>query len=102
MPSDSQYPSMEMDDEASPSMASDHADDKGMEHDEDDSPTALIPKTLFAGKPFEVGDEITLSIVALHDDEAEVKYATGKGGKEDATMKGAKSKLGDMAEEDGY
>ena len=40
------------------------------------SETALIPKTLLAGKEFNPGDELVLKIVAMHGDEVEVAYAT--------------------------
>lgn len=51
--------------------------------DESESQTALIPKSLGRGKPFEVGDEIVLEIVGVHEAEYEVKYA--EGGKDEET-----------------
>ena len=39
------------------------------------SETALLPKSILAGKEFNVGDEVVLKIVAMHDDEVEVEYA---------------------------
>ena len=63
--------------------------------------TALIPKTLLAGKKFDVGDEVVLEIVHDHGDEVEVKYAPekpgggeGEGGPE---MAQADQKLASMA-----
>lgn len=44
-----------------------------------DSPRALLPKSIGMGKDFKPGDEIVLKIEAVHDDEYEVSYATGKG-----------------------
>lgn len=40
--------------------------------------TALLPKSILAGKEFNVGDEVILKIVHMYDDEIEVEYATGK------------------------
>ncbi len=42
--------------------------------------SALLPKSILAGKTFNVGDEVVLKIKAMHDDEIEVEYATEKGG----------------------
>ena len=63
----------------------DHGEDKGhkappksVDEQEEENPTALIPKSLLAGKKFEPGDEIVLEIVAIHGEEAEVKYAKEK------------------------
>lgn len=60
--------------------------------EDSDEPTTIIPKSLLAGKHFEVGDEVVLKIVALHEDEVEVAYSTGK---EDS----AKPESGAMEEE---
>jgi hypothetical protein len=60
--------------------------------------SALIPKALLAGKHFDPGDELTLKIVALHGDDVEVEYATGKDdeGKEGETpMSDARKGIGD-------
>lgn len=38
--------------------------------------TALLPKSILAGKEFNVGDEVVLKIVHKYDDEIEVAYAT--------------------------
>lgn len=53
------------------------------ENDPGDEKTALIPKSVTGGKDFEVGDEIVLEVVAVHEDELQVKYASEKGGKEE-------------------
>ncbi len=37
--------------------------------------TALLPKSILAGKKFDVGDEVILKIVAMHDEEIEVEYS---------------------------
>jgi hypothetical protein len=48
-------------------------------HDEQEEETsALLPKSILAGKEFKVGEEVVLKIDAIHDDEIEVSYATGK------------------------
>lgn len=46
--------------------------------------TTLIPKSMGMGKPFKVGDEIVLKIVAVHDDQFEVEYASEKGAEEES------------------
>ena len=61
-------------DEAAPSEAQDKPAEKT--DDSESEQTALIPKTLFAGKDFKVGDEIVLKITHLYEDEAEVEYAS--------------------------
>lgn len=66
---------------------------------EEGDQTALIPKTLFAGKDFKVGDEIVLKIVHLYEDEAEVEYASepSKEEKPKSTMEEAEGGLDRMA-----
>lgn len=49
----------------------------------DDMQTALIPKSLLAGKDFKPGDEVVLKIVRFTNDEAEVQYAYGDEGDEE-------------------
>lgn len=49
------------------------------QEDAGDEKTALLPKSVTGGKDFEPGDEIVLKVVAVHDDELEVSYATEKG-----------------------
>lgn len=53
-------------------------DDETMEGE-----TALLPKSILAGKTFNPGDEVVLKIVHMGDDEIEVEYATAKGGGDD-------------------
>lgn len=55
----------------------------GEEKDSRDEATALIPKSVTGGKDFKPGDEIVLEVVAVHEDELEVKYASEKGGEEE-------------------
>ena len=38
--------------------------------------TALVPKSLLAGKTVKPGDKIILKVVRLYDDEVEVEYAS--------------------------
>ena len=40
--------------------------------------TALLPKSILAGKEFNVGDEVVLKIVHMYEDEVEVEYAKGE------------------------
>lgn len=42
---------------------------------EETHPTALIPKTLLAGKEFKVGEEVVFKIVHMYEDEVEIEYA---------------------------
>ena len=57
------------------------AEDKTESIDEEnaENPTALIPTSALGGSA-KVGDSVTLKVVALHDDEAEVEIASGKKG----------------------
>lgn len=45
------------------------------EHAEGD--TAIVPKSLMAGKDFKVGEEIVFKIVAIHENDFEVEYSYG-------------------------
>lgn len=40
--------------------------------------TALLPKSILAGKSFKVGDEVVLKITGMHENEIQVEYATEK------------------------
>ena len=60
----------------------------GEEKDPRDSKTALLPRSILAGKEFEPGDEVVLKIVAMHDDEIEVEYAGDSGDKKDSSSDG--------------
>lgn len=60
--------------DASGAGASPHSD-----AGQDDQPTAVLPKSILAGKKFDVGDEVVLKIVAVHGDEVQVAYAQDKG-----------------------
>jgi hypothetical protein len=44
-----------------------------------DGETAVLPKSILAGKEFKPGEEVVLKIVAIHDDSVEVKYASESG-----------------------
>jgi hypothetical protein len=79
-----------------PDMASDEAQDKGETKDEKTEEegageSAMLPKSILAGKTFNPGDELVLKVVAIHGDEVEVEYA--KEGTEDNQRE---SKGGDM------
>jgi len=72
---------------------------EGGEDEKDMGETALLPKTILAGKKFNPGDEVVLKIVHLYDDEVEVAYATDKHDEsmhDDESMEGAQKKLGMM------
>lgn len=53
------------------------------EQQEQGGDTALLPKSILAGKKFEPGDEVVLRIVRFHGDEVEVAYAPEKPGEGD-------------------
>lgn len=66
-------------------MAADEAQDRGETHDEKTEEegageSAMLPKSILAGKDFNPGDELVLKVVALHGDEVEVEYAKSEGG----------------------
>lgn len=72
-------------------------DEKG--EDAADSIEATLPRSILAGKTFEVGDEVVLKITSMHDNEISVKYAPAKegdeGGKEKAPMTEPEMSKGD-------
>jgi hypothetical protein len=56
-------------------------EDKGEEEDQGEDmgeQTALLPKSILAGKLFKVGDEVVLKITGMHENEIQVEYATEK------------------------
>lgn len=84
--------------EESPPAAPPSAPEKDNESEEGE--TALLPKSILAGKKFEVGEEVVLKIVHEYDDEIEVAYATGKDEKEESDnpdMAAAHSEMDKMA-----
>lgn len=52
--------------------------------DESTSQQALLPKSILAGKTFEVGDEVVLKIDEIRGDEVVVSYASGEDKPKDA------------------
>lgn len=50
------------------------------ERSEGEGQTAMLPKSILAGKEFKPGDEVVLKIVAMQDDSVVVEYAPEKGG----------------------
>lgn len=92
MPSYNSNPGPDLYDD-SPGAASattETAEPEAPESDENEGGvTATLPKSILAGKDFKPGEEVVLEIVAIHDDEVEVKYAKEKpsedegGGEED-------------------
>lgn len=103
------YPDMADDTDAGSDASATMADDQtpegetdGTDQSEEDDgdaensveESALIPKSLLAGKEFKPGEEIVLEIVKMHGDEVEVRYAKEKGG--DSEMSKADGKLAKM------
>ena len=52
------------------------------EHEEG-GPTAVIPKSLLAGKEFKPGEEIMFTINSIHGDEVVISYSEEKGSKDE-------------------
>lgn len=74
---------------AMPNQTDDLYDDAPMSQEQpskdkksEGEPTALLDKSVLGGKEFNVGDEVVLKIVAMHDNEVEVAYAPEKGKEE--------------------
>ena len=66
-------------DAAMPASADEKEPHDDSKEEMDESPKGLLPKSILMGKEFKPGDEIVLKIDAIHNDEVEVSYATGKG-----------------------
>ena len=64
------------------------AESKPEEGQEDDATEAVLPKSILAGKHFDVGDEVVLKITGIHDEQVSVKYAPAKEGDEDEGEEG--------------
>lgn len=77
-PDTSYYPSVG--EEPAPKGAGSESQDS-----EDVAETALLPKSILAGKDFKPGDELVLEVVHLYDDEVEVKYASGESEEDEKT-----------------
>jgi hypothetical protein len=69
---------------AVPNKPTANAEPEKMEGENSDQPTAIIPKSLLAGKEFNVGDEVCLEITEMHEDDVSVRYSQ-KSGKGDNT-----------------
>lgn len=65
------YPEMPTGDDSAPPQPDQPAPNESK--DDMDADTALLPKSIFAGKDYKVGDEIKLKIVHDYDDEVEVQ-----------------------------
>lgn len=46
--------------------------------EEEQGPTALVPKSVLAGREVKPGDEVTLKVIRIHDDEIEVGSPGGE------------------------
>lgn len=63
-----------------PDKKEDEDQDKGettdeKSEDEGAGESAMLPKSILAGKHFDPGDEVVLKVVAIHGDEVEVEYS---------------------------
>jgi hypothetical protein len=61
-----------------------------------DDQEAILPRTILAGKEFNVGDELVLEVTAIRDGEISVKYSHPKD--EDSAQPGEEEGDGDKAE----
>lgn len=86
------------DEEAEPPKDLQPPDDE--RHEDEGEPTALIPKSLLAGKEFKPGEEIVMEIVHIYGDEVEIKYATGKEEKKKSSMEEAEDKMDGYAKDE--
>lgn len=87
MPDESYYPDPESGN-TEPAESDDSDESKGE--------TALLPKSLLAGSDFKVGDEITVKIEHIYEDEVEVSYTKAKE-EEPSAMENASGSLDEMA-----
>lgn len=79
------------DEDAHPMKGEDESDaGDGKEHS--DAEEAILPKSILAGKHFDVGDEVVLKITAMHDDRISVQYAPSKPD-EDEGEEGGKAEM---------
>lgn len=62
-----------------------------------DGQTAILPKSILAGKEFKPGEEVVLKIVAIHDNDVEVEYASEEGSKEEEAGETPKEEAAEMA-----
>lgn len=69
---------------------------EGEDTERHEGETALLPKSLFAGKSMEPGAEVTLKIVHVYDDEVEVECVKEEAS-EPSELDMADERLGDMA-----
>jgi hypothetical protein len=63
-------------------------------HEDTGEMTAVLPKSILAGKEFKPGEEVMLQIVSMHDDEVVVKYST-KGSEDEKSGEGEEP-MGEM------
>jgi len=75
--SDAFYSSPEGTEEVAEETETTEETPESVDEEEAANPTALIP-TSALGKNAKIGDTVTLKIVKLYDDEAEVEITTGK------------------------
>jgi hypothetical protein len=74
------YPSPDEPDETSTDTPSNNgAGNPDQEDDQMEGETALLPASILGGKEFSPGEEVVLKIVAMHDDQVEVAYASDSG-----------------------
>lgn len=71
-----------------------------VEKDESSMTSAVLPKSILAGKHFDVGDEVVLKITAMHGDEITVEYSEGTDD-ESPEEEGAESNEEEAAEHEG-
>lgn len=69
---DNMYPGM--DDDASPSETPEGEHDESKPHKDEESETALLPKSFFEGQDLKPGEQYYVEVVRSYEDEVEVRY----------------------------
>ena len=64
--------------------------------------TAILPKSILAGKEFKPGEEVVLKIVAIHDNDVEVEYASEEGSKEEEAGETPEQEMAEQKGGGGY
>lgn len=86
-------------DDSSDQSTSDSGSMDGQDDTEEraEGETALVPKSLFAGKAPEVGDTVSLKVVHIYEDEIEVEPETEEKEESGSAMDEAMNGMGEMA-----
>lgn len=78
MPKDSYYPGADGGGDEPMQSKGANQQDTPPANDKAEGETALLPKSMFAGKEINPGDEFVFKVVRLYEDEVEIEYAPEK------------------------